>query len=139
MNRATLLFAAGLVWLMGCSEPAKEVVGTSTDGQFELVLRADPNWVRPDASLPVEVQVVRLVSDATVGFGDRIEFVVNNGSVSPTSLNVSFDAASGGDRFTARVTFRASRATEEAQGEIHAYFRGALATLKVRIVPLDTG
>ncbi|MBT3606121.1 MAG: hypothetical protein HN521_23880, partial [Candidatus Latescibacteria bacterium] len=81
----------GLLFVfMGCSEPAKEIVGTTSDGQFELVLRADPNWVRPSATLLVELVVRRLDPTTQLSFNDRISFVVNNGSVSPTSVTPSF-------------------------------------------------
>ncbi|MBT4137441.1 MAG: hypothetical protein HOE48_05965 [Candidatus Latescibacteria bacterium] len=135
----------GLLFVfMGCSEPAKEIVGTTSDGQFELVLRADPNWVRPSATLLVELVVRRLDPTTQLSFNDRISFVVNNGSVSPTSVTPSF-APEPGELVEKQVyrtwlEFRAPNASfgsigSEQESEINALFRELRSTFKVRIVP----
>jgi hypothetical protein len=147
MRRYLLGLLGGmLICVMGCSEPAKEIMGTTSDGQFELVLRADPNWVRPSGTLLVELLVRRLDPTAQLDFNDRISFVVNNGSVSPTSVTPSF-APAVGDSVEKQMSqtwleFRAPNASfgssgDEQESEIHVLFRTLRSTLKVRVVPLE--
>jgi len=124
-----------------CSEPDDTVMGSTQDGAYSLTLSADPNWVRPDASLPIRVELVQHDPLAVLGFSDQISFTAANGSLSPFSLPVTLTpdpADSTRALFAAFVTFRTGRMTAEGQGEIHALFRDAKATLKIRIVPLAT-
>lgn len=135
--------------VMGCSEPAKEIFGTTSDGQFELTLRADPNWVRPSATLLIALSVRRLDPTAQLSFNDRISFVVNNGSISPASVTPDFSPALGDSvekqvyqtwlEFRApNAGFGSSSSDKEQESEIHALFRNLRSTFKVRIVP-DAG
>jgi hypothetical protein len=124
-----------------CSEPDGTVMGSTQDGDFSLTLSADPNWVRPEALLPVRVTLVQHDTSSVLGYSDQIAFTASGGSLSPFSLPVTLSpdpADSARGLFTAFVTFRASRMTVEGQGEIHALFRDARATLRIRIVPLAT-
>ena len=137
--RSLLLAVCVSFALAACSEPADRVMGSTSDGSYELTLSAEPNWVRPEASLLVRVTLLRRGRSQPIGFSDQIALSGNKGTVSPSSLSVSFTpvpADSSLARFSKIVTFRAGRATEEGQGEIVALFRDAQATLKVRIVPL---
>jgi hypothetical protein len=149
MNPLMRRYILGLLlcgfYVMGCSEPAKEIFGTTSDGQFELVLRADPNWVRPSATLLVELSVRRLDPTVQLGFNDRISLVVNNGSLSPTSVTPDFSPAAG-DSIEKQVyqtwlEFKAptpsfNSSGGEQESEIHALFRELRSTVKVRVVPL---
>ena len=136
-----LLCAVGV---MGCTEPAKEIVGSTADGQFELILRADPNWVRPSGTLLVELVVRRLDPTAQLNFSDRIDLVASNGTVTPASLTPDFSPALGDSIekqvYQSWISFRAPATsfngpTGEQQSELSALFREARATFKVRIVP----
>ena len=49
----SILAAAAI--LCGCSEPDDTIMGSTADGMYELTLSADPNWVRPNETLPVTV------------------------------------------------------------------------------------
>lgn len=131
-------------WVMGCSEPAKEILGNTADGEFELVLRADPNWVRPNGTLLVALQVRRLDPRAQLDVNDHIRLVANNGTLTPTSVTPDFSPALGdtvaSQVYQTWVEFRApsisfSGPTGEQQSEIYAIFRDLRATFKVRVVP----
>ena len=133
------------VCVMGCSEPAKEILGTTSDGKFEMTLRADPNWVRPSSILLVELEVRRLDPLAQLGFSDNITLVANNGTVTPTSVTPSFAPAVGDSVekqvFQTFLQFRAPTPSFNSTGgiqesEIQAFFRGVKTTFKVRVVPL---
>lgn len=130
--------------VLGCTEPAKEIIGNTADGQFELTLRADPNWVRPSGTLLVELVVRRLDPTAQLDFSDRISLVASNGTVTPISVTPDFSPALGDSIekqvYQSWIEFRApatsfSGPTGEQQGELSALFREARATFKVRIVP----
>ena len=124
-----------------CSEPDNRVSRSTADGQFELVLQTERNWVMPDGSLPVRVVVRRLAETLEDGLVGEVAFVVNNGSVSPSRLTATIPGGgTEGDEqeteYSEWVTFKADRdLSAEQQGEINAIFRDALATLKIRIVP----
>ncbi|MBN64577.1 MAG: hypothetical protein CME20_24720, partial [Gemmatimonadetes bacterium] len=71
-----------------------------------------------------------------------IELVANNGDVSSSSVEVSFDGVAEGETaeaadavFEAWVTFEADNLKVVGQGEIHAIFLGATVVLKLRITP----
>lgn len=157
--RAILILAVALCW--GCAEEPDRIVGTTTeDGRFSIELAATRDWVRPGDSLPIKVRVKQLVEALDEDLSAEIEFVVNNGSVSPSSLDVEFLAPyteptedeaddaeaddsvepivqkSGERIFEQWVTFEAdSRADASVQGEIHALFLNIRSTLKIRITP----
>jgi hypothetical protein len=124
------------VLLLGCAEPDRRVTAATADGGFALSLAASRNWMRPGDSLPVQVRVERLSGPAEER-EDTVEFVCNRGVGSPAALTVSLAGAdSPGVIFTGWVTFTAaSEITSSDQGEVHALFRDAVATLKIRIVP----
>jgi len=125
------LVAALALGLWGCSEPDKRV--TASTGDFEVSLEAKKNWVRPGDELPIQVRVKSRTGPVQEDVDEVIEFVVNNGTVSPSSLSVHL--AGPDSLFTGWITFTASsRVTPPDQAEIHAIFRDALATLKIRIV-----
>ena len=133
-----MLVALGLC---GCSEPDESITRSTEDGQFSLTLRADKNWVRPGDSLPIQVRVESLTGVLEETISDRIEFVVNNGAVSPTYFTVTFTGRSDtlATEFetvvTDWITYTVSSfSTSEEQGEVHALFLDLQATLKVRIV-----
>ena len=136
---AALILALVLACL-GCSEPDKRVSRSTADGEFELVLEAERNWVVPNGSLPVKVVVRSLAGPLADGLVDQVTFVVNNGDVSPRNVTaiISQEGLEGDEaetEYLAWVTFTAARdlSTVE-QGRIDAIFRDALATLKIRIV-----
>ena len=125
---------------VGCSEPDSRVSRSTGDGEFELVLQAERNWVSPAGALPVRVVVRSLAGPPREGIVDQVTFVVNNGDVSPRSLTAVIPGVEESDEveteYSEWVTFTAARGlTAEHQGEINAIFRDALATLKIRIVP----
>ena len=136
--RLSLAAALGL-GLAGCSEPDRQVTRSTADNAFALSLRAEENWVFPGDSRPVQVTVERLAGPPAEDLVDVVEFVSNNGSISPSSLPVYFAGADtlgqGGDvLYIDWVTFKASSSvSSRRQGEIRAIFRDALATLKIRI------
>ena len=125
----------------GCSEPDNQVSRSTADGEFELVLHAERNWVVSEGKLPVRVVVRSLAGPLEDGLVDQVTFVVNNGDVSPRSVTaiIPEGGAGGGEaegEYLEWVIFTAARnLSTEQQGEINAIFRDALATLKIRIVP----
>ncbi len=160
--RAILILAVALCW--GCAEEPDRIVGTTTeDGRFAIELESTRDWVRPGDSLPIKVRVKQLVESLDEDLSTEIEFIVNNGSVSPSSLDVEFlapytesvdedeaidadaedtaepvviEQKSGERIFEQWVIFEAdSRADASVQGEIHALFLDIRSTLKIRITP----
>ena len=118
----------------GCSEPDNQVSRSTADGEFELVLHAERNWVVSEGKLPVRVVVRSLAGPLEDGLVDQVTFVVNNGDVSPRTVTAIISEAEG--EYLEWVIFTAARnLSSEQQGEINAIFRDALATLKIRIVP----
>ena len=118
----------------GCSEPDNQVSRSTADGEFELVLHAERNWVVSEGKLPVRVVVRSLAGPLEDGLVDQVTFVVNNGDVSPRTVTAIISEAEG--EYLEWVIFTAARnLSTEQQGEINAIFRDALATLKIRIVP----
>ena len=135
------LWAATL--LAGCAkEPDRSIGATTEDGRFRLTLEATDDWVRSKFSLPVKVQVESLTGPVLEPWYAVIELVANNGDVSSSSVEVSFDGVAEGEAaeaadavFEAWVTFRADDLRVAGQGEIHAIFLGATVVLKLRITP----
>jgi hypothetical protein len=128
--------------LLGCSEPGKQVMGATADGRFSLSLQAAKNWVRPGETLPILVRIQPLYGPPAEGLTDTLRLVANNGSLYPQRLPVAFAAAEdslGAGAQTAFVTWvyftAATRLSDGVQGEAHALFLDALATLRIRIVP----
>jgi hypothetical protein len=136
--------------LAGCSEPDKQITRSTGDGEFAVILKAEQNWVYADHSLPIQVRVESLAGPVQEDVNLAIEFVANNGRITPSSLFVTLsgpDAEGNGAEqvFTDWITFEAdsplttdSRGVTsgigvEHQGEVHALFRDALTTLKIRI------
>ena len=118
----------------GCSEPDNQVSRSTADGEFELVLHAERNWVVSEGKLPVRVVVRSLAGPLEEGLVDQVTFVVNNGDVSPRTVTAIISEAEG--EYLEWVIFTAARnLSYDQQGEINAIFRDALATLKIRIVP----
>ncbi len=118
----------------GCSEPDNQVSRSTADGEFELVLTAERNWIVPEGKLPVRVVVRSLAGPLEDGLVDQVTFVVNNGDVSPRTVTAIISEAEG--EYLEWVIFTAARnLSYDQQGEINAIFRDALATLKIRIVP----
>ena len=118
----------------GCSEPDNQVSRSTADGEFELVLTAERNWIVSEGKLPVRVVVRSLAGPLEDGLVDQVTFVVNNGDVSPRTVTAIISEAEG--EYLEWVIFTAARnLSTEQQGEINAVFRDALATLKIRIVP----
>ena len=118
----------------GCSEPDNQVSRSTADGEFELVLHAERNWVVSEGELPVRVVVRSLAGPLEDGLVDQVTFVVNNGDVSPRTVTAIISEAEG--EYLEWVIFTAARnLSYDQQGGINAIFRDALATLKIRIVP----
>ena len=118
----------------GCSEPDNQVSRSTADGEFELVLTAERNWIVSEGKLPVRVVVRSLAGPLEDGLVDQVTFVVNNGDVSPRTVTAIISEAEG--EYLEWVIFTAARnLSYDQQGEINAIFRDALATLKIRIVP----
>lgn len=133
-----------VVSVSGCSEPVKEVTGSTSDKRFELTLRADLNWVRFNSTLLVQLSVRRLDPTAELNFTDRVSFVANNGSIVPNSVTPSFEPAPGDtvdqEVFQTWLEYRAPGLSYggpvgEKEGQIHAVFRDVRASLNLRIVP----
>jgi hypothetical protein len=133
------------VWLIaaaGCSDPDRSVSASSEDGAFEVTLTAKKNWLRRGESLPVRVVVESLDGQLAETTRETLSFVVNNGTVSPSYLTITFvgrdDSATAGveERYGGWITFVASPlpSSEDRQGEVHALFKDIQATLKVRIL-----
>lgn len=143
MKRRFLLFfwLAGSMLLSGCAEPDRRVMAIAGEGDLRLTLEASRDWVRPGDSLPIQVRVESLSGPVQEEVVETIEFVVNNGSVSPSRLVVVLagpDSLGGeGERqYTAWIVFIAwAQATAAEQGEIYALFRDTVAMLKIRIAP----
>ena len=76
--------------LVGCSEPDKQVTRSTEDGKFAVSLEGRKNWVRPGESLPIEVRVESLTGRLEETLTDSVEFIVNNGTVTPNPLTFSF-------------------------------------------------
>ena len=141
MMLLTMLCAAML--LAGCAEEPDRIVGANTeDGRFRLTLEATDDWVRSDFSLPVKVRVESLTGPVLEPWYTVIELVANNGDVSSSSVEVSFDGVAEGETaeaadavFEAWVTFEADNLKVVGQGEIPAIFLGATVVLKLRITP----
>lgn len=139
--RCLALLLALAAWLPGCSEPDRQVTASVGDGELVLSLEAAQGWVAPGNSLPIRVEVTGPEGGVAQDESGIIEFVANNGSVSPEQLSVALagpDSLGIGaeSRFTAWVTFTAwPNLTAADQGEIHALFRDAVVTLKIRVAP----
>ena len=141
MSRARVCFVCCTVLaLAGCSDPDKQVSRSTEDREFAVSLKAEKNWVYPGHSLPVQVRLESLGGPVQEDLDDKIVLIANSGTATPASLNVNLAGPdSVGNEaeqvFTGWVTFRASnQVTPENQGEIHALFQDAQATLKIRIV-----
>ncbi|MBT4501152.1 MAG: hypothetical protein HOC74_25705 [Gemmatimonadetes bacterium] len=127
----------------GCAEEPERIVGATTeDGRFEVELEATRDWVRPGNSLPIRVRVKSLRGKLEQPLAAELVFVVNGGDVDPRSLFVEFAGMADSLSFGAEtlyeewVTFEAEdRVGAEVQGEIHALFLDARATLKIRLTP----
>ena len=141
---SSMLLLSAAAAITGCSEPVKEVTGSTSDGRFELSLRADPNWVRLNATLMVRLSVRRLDPTAELNFTDRVSFVANSGSIVPSSVTPSFEPAPGDtvdqELFQTWLEYRAPGLSfvgpvGEQESQIHAVFRDVRASLNVRIVP----
>lgn len=127
-----------------CSEPDRRVMAASSDGAIEVTLSAKKNWLRPGESLPIRVQVRSVVGQLAQTTRESLTFVSNNGTVVPSLLSVTFvglqDSISAGvtEVYEGWVTFSVSSFTSsDRQGELHALFGDAQATLKIRIVDGD--
>jgi hypothetical protein len=131
-------------WLTGCSEPDRRVTASVGEGELTLTLEAIQDWVAPGGSVPIRVELTSPKGPVTQAERGTVEFVANNGSVSPERLAVALagpDSLGAGaeERFTAWITFTAwPNLTAADQGEVHALFRDTAVTLKIRIaVPGD--
>ncbi|MBT3346061.1 MAG: hypothetical protein HN712_24240 [Gemmatimonadetes bacterium] len=146
MLRATspLTMAAlvlGMLLLSGCSEPDTSVTRSTSDEQFELRLEARKNHLKSEESLPVWVEVERLAGRPASSFRGTVDFVTNQGSVSPNRLDFTLigqdDSVSVGPTtiYGEWVTFTLSRSPADGrQAELHALFNDLDAILKIRIV-----
>ena len=144
-------FTCAMLALSACSEPGNEITRSTGDGKFEVTLKAAQNWIYPGHSLLVQVRVQSLTGPVQGEVAEKIDFVANNGHISPPVLSVSLagpndDGNGAAEVFTGWISFKAaapltidSRSGNssgigvEHQGEVHAYFRDALTTLKIRI------
>ena len=147
MRSSVCLLTLLLLGWTACSEPGKRVVAQSTDeGAFRLTLDASKGWVRPNQWLPIQVALVSLDGPITDGLYEEIKFKVSNGSLDDDDLNLNnnldvvlepgYEDYPGATTYKAWIKFKANPSTSdrtESQGEIHAFFRDALATLKIRI------
>lgn len=143
MKNLTILLSTALVAVLGCSEPDKLVGSSTEDGQFRLLLEAEKNWVRPRGNLPVLVRLERLGGPPAKDFEGEIVLVANGGTLSPSRFTIDLDApdstgAGGEHSFANWAVFTASSSgTVAERAEINAYFADALATLKIRVVPIS--
>lgn len=141
MRGLALVLVMLTAWLPGCSEPDRRVTASVGDGELELTLEAVQGWVAPGNSVPIRVELTSPGGPVTQNERGTVEFVANNGSVSPEQLTVVLagpdSLGAGAERkFTAWVTFTAwPNLTAAEQGEIHALFRDTVVTLKIRIAP----
>jgi hypothetical protein len=139
---ACISFITSLTLLISaCSEPGRRVTASTSDGRFALLLEAERSWIRPGDGLPIRVQVESLAGPVQEDVVDEVEFVVNNGTVSPSFMEVFLagpDSQGNGaeSRFTGWIVFTSSiYAGVGTQGEVHALFQDISATLKIRFAP----
>ncbi|MBN64438.1 MAG: hypothetical protein CME20_24005, partial [Gemmatimonadetes bacterium] len=93
-----LAMLCAAMMLAGCAEEPDRIVGANTgDGRFRLTLEATDDWVRSDFSLPVKVRVESLTGPVLEPWYTVIELVANNGDVSSSSVEVSFDGVAEGE------------------------------------------
>ncbi len=131
----------GLLVGQGCSEPDSTVTRSTEDDQFEVQLEAAKNHLRSGESLPILVRVESLAGQLSETRRDTIDFVANQGIVSPSRLIFTFvglnDSLSTGvsTSYTEWITFTlTSRPEPGRQAEVHALYRDLDTTLKIRIV-----
>ncbi len=125
-----------------CSEPEENITGSTGDNLFALRMVADKNWVHKGDSLPIRVTLESLTGAFLEERTERIEFLVNNGSVSPSSgLTFTFEARDdslgiAGDASQSEwITFKADRTfSSSIQGEVIALFEDLQVTYKIRFV-----
>lgn len=127
-----------------CSEPEENITGSTGDSLFALRIEADKNWVREGDDLPIRVTLQSLTGAFLEQRTERISFLVNNGSVSPSSLTVTFEARDdsvgiAGDTSQSEwITFSADGAfSTSIQGEVIALFEDLQVTYKIRFVDED--
>ncbi len=136
-----------LGWVMtallvsGCAEPNASVTRSTQDELFEVRLKAAKNHLKPSEVLPILVTVESVGGQLATTIRDTIDFIANEGSVSPSRLVVTFvgidDSLTTGviDTYSDWITFTLdSRAESDRQGEVHALFRSLNTTLKIRVV-----
>ena len=141
--RSLRFFTGGLMLsgLFSCSEPDQNITGSTADGQFALRMEADKDWVHADQDLPIRVTLESLTGAFTQQRSEHIEFLVNNGSVSPSSLTFTFEARvdslaiAGDSTQSAWITFSAAGSvTSSQQGEVIALYEDLQVTYKIRFV-----
>jgi len=135
------LCALSLSGLAACSEPKDNISGTTADNQFALRLEAEKNWVRAEQDLPIRLTLESLTGAFAEQRTERIELLVNNGFVSPSSTYFTFTVADdslgvAGDIIQSEwITFTAARSVTSAQqGEVIALFEDLQVTFKIRFV-----
>ena len=141
-NLRTLgLWVVLLAGVAACSEPDENITGSTADGQFALRMEAEKNWVHEHDDLPIRVTLQSLTGVFLEERTEHVEFLVNNGSVSPSSLTVSFEARDdrqgiAGDTTQSQwITFSANSAfSSSIQGEIIALLGDLQVTYKIRFV-----
>ena len=137
-----LLCACVFGGLAACSEPEENITGSPADGLFALRMEAEKNWVHAEDVLPIRVTLESQTGAFLTERTERVEFLVNNGSVSPSSLTFTFEVQADplgrdtGD--TSRsdwITFTADHSvTASKQGEVIALFEDLQVTYKIRFV-----
>ena len=88
-----LLCACVFGGLAACSEPEENITGSTADGLFALRMEAEKNWVHAEDVLPIRVTLESQTGAFLTERTERVEFLVNNGSVSPSSLTFSSRSA----------------------------------------------
>lgn len=143
VDRGLCCVLFSVLWggLGACSEPEDRVTGSTADDQFVLLLEAEKNWVRADHVLPILVTLTSSTGPFEEERRERVEFLANNGSVSPSSIDFTFAVEDTLYDITADttlsewITFTADRtATSSQQGEVIALLEDLQVTFKIRFV-----
>ena len=137
----SVFFFVLLGGLGACSEPEDRITGSTADNQFSLLLEAEKNWVRAEHVLPIRVTLASSTGPFDRDRTERVDLLVNNGSVSPSYIDFDFAARdtlfdiAGDTTLSEWITFAADRdVTSSQQGEVIALLEDLQVTFKIRFV-----
>ena len=138
------LLLLSILVFSACDEPNKLVQNT-VDGRFSITLSMERNWIRPDESIPVLMEIKNLNGTLEEGWTEPVELIVNNGSINQSTVFVTFpdpgdSSHTEPDRFYTWLTltgpdYRYVYSPQE--GEIQAVFLDKLTRLHFRVLPAE--